>query len=55
MDASVLWGENIPAVSERLRTAIVRRLARHTDLRIVAVDVTIHDIHELPGSEEDRS
>lgn len=56
VDASVLWGENVPDTAERLRTAILRRLTAHTDLTIASIDVTIHDIHQLPrADEEDRT
>lgn len=52
VDASVLLGKNIPTVVVELRAAIARRLNAHTDLNVVGVDVTIHDIHQLPGDEE---
>ncbi|GAA4190897.1 hypothetical protein GCM10022288_20900 [Gryllotalpicola kribbensis] len=52
VDASVLWGTSLPTIADALRTAIRRRLAAHTDLNVQAVDVTIHDIHQLPAEEE---
>lgn len=55
VDASVLWGESIPQTAERLRAAIVDRLAAHTELNVAGVDVTVHDIHRLPGPEKERS
>ncbi len=53
VDASVLWGENLPEAASRLRAAVLERLSAHTDLNIAAVDVTIHDIHRLPGAEDE--
>ena len=53
VDASVLWGESLPDVAGRLREAVARRLAAHTDLNVQAVDVVIHDIHRLPAAEDE--
>ena len=44
IDLSVVWGTGIPAVVERIRAAVLRDLAIHTELNILAVDVTVHDI-----------
>ncbi|HEY0246808.1 MAG TPA: hypothetical protein VGC45_00980, partial [Gryllotalpicola sp.] len=52
VDASIVWGQNLPQAADRLRAAITRRLLAHTGLNIVAVDVAIHDIHQLPAAEE---
>lgn len=55
IDASVLWGQSLPERAQLLRDAIAKRLATHTDLNVVGIDVTIHDIHYLPfASDEDR-
>ena len=45
VEASVFWGEPIPAAAERLRVAIAGALIQHTELAIEAVDVTITDVH----------
>jgi len=45
LEASVFWGENIPAVAEQLRQAVAQALLQHTELRIEAIDVTITDVH----------
>lgn len=50
IDVSVMWGQNIPDIVDRLRTAIARRLTTHTELTLTEVDVTVHDIHQLPRS-----
>jgi hypothetical protein len=51
IDASVVWGRNIQDLADQLRSAITRRLAAHTELNIASVDVTVYDIHQLPGGE----
>lgn len=53
IDASILWGSNLPEAAEELRAAVRRRLTAHTDLNIIAVDVTVHDVHLLPEPEEE--
>ncbi|RFA10907.1 hypothetical protein B7R54_18110 [Subtercola boreus] len=45
VDASVFWGESIPLAAARIREAIYAELLKHTELNIVAIDVTIHDVH----------
>jgi len=56
VEASVLWGERVPTVADRLRAAIRERLVAHTDLDVQGIDVTIRDVHRLAGTpEEDRS
>ena len=44
VDATVLWGENIPAAANRIREAISGELRKHTELSVVAIDVTVHDV-----------
>jgi len=39
-------GEPIPLLADRLRRAIARRLAEHTELLVRAVDVVVHDVRE---------
>lgn len=45
VDASVFWGEPIPTAAAKVREAIYAELLRHTELNIVAIDVTVHDVH----------
>ena len=52
VDASIFWGEPIPATAARLREAIYAELLRHTELNVVSIDVTVHDVHltrNVPG------
>ncbi|WP_110590477.1 Asp23/Gls24 family envelope stress response protein [Microbacterium suaedae] len=53
VDASVPYGRRIPDMADRLRDEIARRLRRHTDVNVVAVDVVVHDIQLFPSSEEE--
>ena len=46
VDATILWGTNIPDATEQLRVDIIRELGKHTRLNVVAVDVAVHDIHQ---------
>lgn len=50
VDASVAYGIPILPTAALLRDAIAARLARHTELNVAAVDVVVHDVHELPAS-----
>jgi len=45
VEASVFWGERMPKTAQRLRDAITTTLLHHTELNIVAVNVTITDVH----------
>lgn len=45
VEASVFWGEQMPQTAQRLRDAITRSLLQHTELNVVAVNVTITDVH----------
>ncbi|TFD47897.1 hypothetical protein E3T55_14810 [Cryobacterium frigoriphilum] len=45
VEASVFWGERIRATADHIRTAIESALLLHTELNIVAVDVTVTDVH----------
>jgi uncharacterized alkaline shock family protein YloU len=47
IDASMLYGEPILQVTERLRTEVAERLQAHTALNIVAIDIAIKDIREV--------
>ncbi len=43
---SVVFGQPLPRIAERLRSAIAARLAAHTELNITAIDLVIHDLRE---------
>jgi uncharacterized alkaline shock family protein YloU len=45
---SVTLDENLLALAERIRQNILAALHRHTELNVVAVDVTIQNVHETP-------
>ncbi|MCU1528640.1 MAG: hypothetical protein JWP75_2403 [Frondihabitans sp.] len=48
--ASAAWGENLHQLARELRALIRTALARHTELNVAAVNVTIEDIHtHTPG------
>ncbi len=55
--ASVAWGEPIIPVTTLLRERIVDVLARHTELNVVTVDVTVEDLHldPVPAQGEEPS
>ena len=48
IDISVPYGEPIAEISTRMRAEIAARLAAHTELRVVAIDINVHDISDLP-------
>lgn len=52
VDASVFWGERMPQTAQRLRDAITTTLLHHTELNIVAVNVTITDVHLRRNAKE---
>lgn len=55
VDASVPYGQPIPALADRLRTEIAERMRRHTEVNVVGIDITVHDIRDLPHpTEEER-
>ena len=43
--ASVAWGLSLPMLAQELRASILAALARHTELVVEGVNVTIRDIH----------
>ncbi|WP_157887522.1 Asp23/Gls24 family envelope stress response protein [Frondihabitans sp. PAMC 28766] len=54
--ASVGWGENLHQLARELRSLIRTALARHTELNVKAVNVTIQDIHtRRTRNSKDRS
>ena len=52
LDATVFWGERIPDVVDRLREAVFTELLRHTELDVVAIDITVHDVHVVQSAPE---
>ncbi|MGO2112936.1 MAG: Asp23/Gls24 family envelope stress response protein [Pseudoclavibacter sp.] len=49
VDVSVPYGEPIPGMVDSLRAEIGAALESHSTLNVTAVDITVHDIHELPN------
>lgn len=47
IEASAFYGAAIPQAVTRLRTEIADRLRRHTDLNVVAIDITVSDIQQV--------
>lgn len=47
IETSAFYGTNIPHAVERLRTEIDERVRRHTDLNLVAIDITVSDIQPV--------
>ncbi len=43
--ASVAWGEPLPSAATTVRRAVADALARHTELNVIAIDVTVEDLH----------
>jgi hypothetical protein len=54
LTASALWGRSVPELSATLRDLVSAALSRHTELNVVAVDVTIADLHGYAPAEEAR-
>jgi hypothetical protein len=48
---TLVWGQPIRDVADRVRTAVQGAVGRHTDLDLVAVDVRIRDLHVPLGEE----
>ena len=51
--ASVAYGENLTVVAQVIREKIAAALLRHTELNVVAINVSIHDVH-TPASTEPK-
>lgn len=47
IDASVLHGQPIPQIADRVRADVDRGLRQHTELNVVGIDITIRDIREV--------
>ncbi|WP_213816962.1 Asp23/Gls24 family envelope stress response protein [Glaciihabitans sp. dw_435] len=46
---SVAWGSSLPVVTELMRARIFAALALHTELAVVAVNITVDDVHAVPA------
>ncbi|WP_435093657.1 Asp23/Gls24 family envelope stress response protein [Clavibacter michiganensis] len=49
---SVVWGEPLPELAQRVRERVHAALLRHTELRVEAIDVTVVDVQARPVQEE---
>ena len=48
---SVEFGQNLPAVAQAIRERIAETLARHTELNVHSINVTVSDVHPAPPTE----
>lgn len=44
VDLSVRWGLRMPEIAERVREAVYRELALHTELTVTTVDIALQDV-----------
>jgi uncharacterized alkaline shock family protein YloU len=49
---SVVWGDPLPELAQRVRERVHAALLRHTELRVEAIDVTVVDVQARPVQEE---
>ena len=54
VEASVFWGQRIGSTAGHIRAAIESALLLHTELTIVAIDVTVTDVY-LRRTEQENS
>jgi hypothetical protein len=47
------WDRSVLDATALLRTAVYDALAQHTDLNVVAVNVTIEDVHDFANTEDE--
>lgn len=52
VDVTVFPGENIPLLAEQLRQAMYVALSKYTELVVVAIDITVSDLHALPDASD---
>ncbi|TFD71950.1 Asp23/Gls24 family envelope stress response protein [Cryobacterium sp. Hb1] len=50
VDVTVFPGENIPRLADQLRDAMYATLSKYTELVVVAIDITVSDLHSLPDA-----
>lgn len=55
VEISVRYGEPLDGAAAAVRTAVMRELARHAELSIASVDVTVTDVRESRAQEGGRS
>ena len=46
VDATALWGRNIPQSADELKQAINIELRKHTHLNVSSINVTVHDVQQ---------
>ena len=46
VDATALWGRNIPQSADELKRAIDSELRKHTHLNVTSINVTVHDVQQ---------
>lgn len=46
VDATALWGSNIPDSADELKRAIDSDLRKHTHLNVTSINVTVHDVQQ---------
>jgi hypothetical protein len=52
LTVSVVWGDPLPELAQRVRERVHAALLRHTELRVEAIDVTVVDVQARPVQEE---
>ena len=50
---SVVWGEPLPELAQRVRERVHAALLRHTELRVAGIDVTVVDVQPRPVPKEE--
>jgi hypothetical protein len=50
---TIAWDQSVLDATALLRTAVYDALAQHTDLNVVAVNVTIEDVHDFANGEDE--
>jgi hypothetical protein len=55
LTVSVVWGDPLPELAQRVRERVHAALLRHTELRVEGIDVTVVDVqaHRAPQEDED--
>lgn len=53
IEVNALYGESIPRAVERLRAEVADRVRRHSELNVVAIDITVRDIQRVDGRTEE--
>ncbi|WP_217133325.1 hypothetical protein [Leucobacter chinensis] len=53
-EVSIRYGLPIPELVEQLRSEIQNRIRVHSTIRLVAVDLTVRDVHERPAMNGDQ-